>query len=491
MMFAVLIAFCSILFGIFLLKRRKHGFNMPSPPFHWLLGHIPLMGKSGSIAHEAFSKISSSYGDLIRLNLGGKDMVLVSGFDELKSIHSSEFAEDRAVPEIANLIFAGSLKETKGVLFNSGSAWKELRRFMLKTLKDLGFGKTASEETVLAETKFLMEEIGRMAKTDQEVDLDKVFNKAALNIIWNLVAGERFDYEHAKMAKLLACLDAFMLMGKKVIGQPLGTIPFLRYFPPFRATFLKCCKGMEELRNFISETIKDHEDTLDPDNPRDFIDLFLLDLGSTEHMDKSNLLISALDLFSAGSETTIKSLMYAVALLVRNPDVQKKVQEELDAAIGGKPLLTMSDKIKLPYTEATILEIWRVGNIVPISPPRRTSKPLEIGGSIIPANTMIISNTHTMHMDPKYWEDPQSFNPSRFINSQGMFVADEKVLAFGTGKRRCLGESLARMENFLFLTNLVQRFSFSPGDQGPPSLQAQGGFTNGPVPFKVKVTPRF
>merc|ERR1719167_1459389 len=101
----------------------------------------------------------------------------------MKLVHSSDHAEDRAPLEIPNRIFMGENK-TYGILFNSGPAWKELRRFTLRTLRDLGLNKSASEETVINETRALVEELRRQEVENKGVvDLDLLFNKASLNII--------------------------------------------------------------------------------------------------------------------------------------------------------------------------------------------------------------------------------------------------------------------------------------------------------------------
>jgi len=477
---------------ILLFRKKGEVAHIPSPPSSKILGHIPTMAKAGPISHLAFHKIATEMKEyVISLSLGRKSIVLLSGFEEIKSLH--EQIDTRIPFGAVTPLYVGTNK-AMGVLFNSGPVAKELRRFTLKSLRDLGFAKTASEESVLNETKTLCEELENISKTKQGVDLDKTFNKAALNVIWNLVSGERYDYSHAKMQKLIDFADVFMLMGRQIIGKPLGNFPILRFLPPFRSLFQKSAKGMMELRSFIRSTISEHESTIDVNNPRDFIDMFLVEMGDKEDtmgaFTKENMVITCLDLFVAGSETTSKSLMFAVALLVRHPEVQAQLQEELDSVISGE-MLTMSDRPNLPFTEATINEIWRFGPVAPVSPPRLTNKPAKAGSVTIPSGVVVISNSHTVHRDPKNWDNPHIFDPSRFINNQGQFEANEKNMPFGLGKRRCLGESLARMEMFLFFANIFHRFEFSGVEGDLPSLDHQGGFTNGLYPFRVHIQPRF
>ena len=88
-------------------------------------------------------------------------------------------------------------------------------------------------------------------------------------------------------------------------------------------------------------------------------------------------------------------------------------------------------------------------------------------------------------MDKQYWDDPEQFRPERFITDDGKLRFDERVVPFGIGKRRCPGESLARMETLMMFANILRDFSFSAGT--PPDLSPEAGFTNGPPKFKMRV----
>ena len=89
-------------------------------------------------------------------------------------------------------------------------------------------------------------------------------------------------------------------------------------------------------------------------------------------------------------------------------------------------------------------------------------------------------------MDQEYWKDPEVFRPERFMQD-GKFRVDERNIPFGIGKRRCIGESLARMENFLFFATMIKHFKFSCVDGVMPDIRPVGGLTNRPAPFLMKV----
>ncbi len=148
---------------------------------------------------------------------------------------------------------------------------------------------------------------------------------------------------------------------------------------------------------------------------------------------------------------------------------------------------------KMPYTEAVLLEIQRLGNIAPNSLLHATSKTTRIGNYVLPAGTTINSSMLSIMMDPKAFPDPEQFKPERFIDSSnGSFVPHPNVVPFGVGKRRCLGESLAKTELFIFFTGLIEKFEIKLADEKKkPTTQYRPGITLTPHPFKVRFIPRY
>jgi len=367
--------------------------------------------------------------------------------------------------------------------------WRELRRFTLKSLRDLGFAKSCSEEAIIEECKVLLDNIrASVGGEEGEVDLEKSLNCAALNIVWNLVAGQRFLYDDPQMKEIVRVAGDFMGLGKDVITKPFGFLPFLRFVPPYRSKFLRLSKSFQDFTKFMEAAIKEHEESLDENNPRDFIDMFLIQSKNDTRQiyTKKQLISICVDLFVAGSETTSKSLLYSIAVLIRHPDVQEKVHASLSSVSGD--IVTMKDKAQLSYVEATISEVWRFCNIAPFGPPRHPHQDTAIGDKIIPAGANVMYNTFTLHMDKKCWGDPEIFRPERFLDAEGFFKPNEMLQPFGIGRRKCLGESLARMENFLFFANIFKTFKFSKAGDTLPSLDPDVGFTNGPHPFKTRIT---
>merc|ERR1712241_1328853 len=129
-----------------------------------------------------------------------------------------------------------------------------------------------------------------------------------------------------------------------------------------------------DIQDMMAESIKQHQQTLDMEDPRDFTDSMLIEINKTTDTTSSfygefgieNLRNTLFDLFLAGSETTSTTLTWAALYMVRYPEIQSKVQHELDTVVGHNRLPNMEDKRNLPYVEAVIMEIQRHACIVPL-----------------------------------------------------------------------------------------------------------------------------
>merc|ERR1712227_363832 len=494
-----------ILFKVYINRKKPKQWTkntIPGPAAHPLFGNFVTMSKLDKVPYVAFDFLTQNFGPIVRLLLGPSTMVILGRYKEIKEAMNNELLDDRDSSPTADLIrfgknvfeeisFFGRGIQPKNSKISSIEKWRELRRFTLKSLRDLGFGKSCSEEAIIDECKILVDNIkDNIQGIEDEINLDKNLNCAALNIIWNLVAGQRFLYNDQKMKERVKVVGEFMGLAKDVLGKPFGFIPFLRFFPPYRKKFIRLSEAFREFHQYIHEAIKEHRETIDEDNPRDLIDMFLIESqNDTSGIFTEKQLISiCVDLFVAGSETTSKSLQYAIAVLIRYPEVQAKLHANLDSV--KRDVITCKDKPDLAYVEAVLSEIWRFCNIAPFGPPRYAHQDVPVGDVVIPAGATIMYNTYTLHMDKDYWGDPEVFRPERFLDEQGKFKNNEMLNPFGIGRRKCLGESLARMENFLFFVNIFKNFKFSQVGDSPPSLEPDIGFTNGPYPFETKVTLR-
>uniref|UniRef100_A0A673CFA7 Cytochrome P450 2K1-like n=1 Tax=Sphaeramia orbicularis TaxID=375764 RepID=A0A673CFA7_9TELE len=168
-------------------------------------------------------------------------------------------------------------------------------------------------------------------------------------------------------------------------------------------------------------------------------------------------------------------------------EFKDQVQEEISRVIGTRQV-QVEDRKNLPFTDAVIHETQRLANIVPMALPHKTSEDVTFQGYFIKKGTTVYPLLTSVLYDESEWEKPYSFNPAHFLDKDGKFVKRDAFMPFSAGRRICLGESLARMELFLFFTSILQHFRFTP----PPGvkeedldLTPQVGFTLSPSLHKI------
>ncbi|OWR43710.1 putative cytochrome P-450 [Danaus plexippus plexippus] len=197
-----------------------------------------------------------------------------------------------------------------------------------------------------------------------------------------------------------------------------------------------------------------------------------------------------MDMFMAGTETTTKSMSFCFSYLVREQKVQKKAQEEIDRVIGRNKTPALNDRPNMPYNEAIMLESIRHFMGRTFGVPHRALQNTTLAGYNIPKDTMVVSNFPNILMDDDLYPEPYSFKPERFMLDGRLSVPDH-FFPFGLSKHRCMGDVLAKCNMFVFITTMLQRFSFLPVPGEPlPSLDHVDGATASAAPFKALIIPR-
>jgi coumaroylquinate(coumaroylshikimate) 3'-monooxygenase len=148
-------------------------------------------------------------------------------------------------------------------------------------------------------------------------------------------------------------------------------------------------------------------------------------------------------MITAGTDTTVISVEWAMAELLRNPRVQEKLQEELDHVVGRDRVLSETDFPNLPYLQAVVKESLRLHPPTPLMLPHRASASVKIAGYDIPKGANVVVNVWAVARDPAVWDSPLEFRPERFLRENiDIKGADFRVLPFGAGRRVCPGAQL-------------------------------------------------
>ncbi|CAO2588154.1 Cytochrome P450 2J3 [Lemmus lemmus] len=480
----LLLAVVVFLFLVDYLKKRRPKNYPPGPrplPFVGCLFYL-----DPKQPYLALHKFVKKYGNILSVDFTNVPSVVVTGMPLIKEVFTQLEPNflNRPVTHLRKRLF-----KKNGLIFSSGQTWKEQRRFALMTLRNFGLGKKSLEQRIQEEASHLVEAIKE--EGGQPFDPHFNINNAVSNIICSITFGERFEYQDSRFQEMLKLLDEAMCLESSLMCQLYNIFPWImKYLPGSHQTVFR---NWDKLKLFVSSIIDDHRRDWNPDEPRDFIDAFLTEMTKypekTTSFNEENLISSTLDLFFAGTETTSTTLRWALLYMALYPDVQEKVQAEIDRVIGQKRQASLADRESMPYTNAVVHEVQRMGNIVPLNVPREVSKDTSLNGFHFPKGTILLTNLTELHSDPKEWATPETFNPEHFLEN-GQFKKRESFLPFSMGKRACLGEQLARSELFIFFTTLLQNFTFKPPVNEKLSLKFRMGLTLSPVSHHLCAVPR-
>ncbi|XP_041673056.1 cytochrome P450 2K1-like isoform X2 [Cheilinus undulatus] len=348
----------------------------PGPRPLPLIGNLLQLGKS---PHITLNKLSKKYGPVFTFNFGPQKMVVLAGHRTIREalVSSDAFAEREAVPIIHDL------KLTDGIVFANGDSWKEMRHFALTNMRDFGMGRKACEEKIIEESQYLIDLF--KDKNGKAFDPAQSVNRAVSNIISSIVYGNRFEYDDPVFISMVdRAVKNTQLMGSASL-QLYNFFPRLFKWVGVRKQLMK---GSMINREHMKELIKGLQDTLNPQMCRGVVDSFLVRKNQLEasgnmnsHYHEDNLLVTVVNLFTAGTDTTASTIRYGLLLMAKYPEIQDQIQEEISRVIGSR-LLQSQDRKNLPYTDAVIHEIQRISNTVPQTI-HRTSKDVTFQGYFI------------------------------------------------------------------------------------------------------------
>ncbi|NXE53569.1 CP2DH protein, partial [Casuarius casuarius] len=433
-------------------------------------------------------QLHKKFGNVFHLQNCWTNVVVLNGYKTVKEalVHRSEDFADRPYTPVYEHLGYGSKSEGK-----YGHVWKELRKFTLSTLRSFGMGKKSLEERVTKEAGFLCSAVG--SEEGRPFDPRFLVNNAVCNVICTTIYGERFDYGDKTFKRLIHLFENFLNEETGFLPQLLNVVPILLRIPGVPQ---KVFRGQKEFMDFIDILVHKHMESWNPAHIRDFTDAFLKEMQKGKVAEENgfnynNLRLVTADLFAAGSETTSTTLRWAFLYMLLHPEIQNKVQAEIDKVIGRERSPTMEDQVNMPYTNAVIHEVQRYGDVTPLGLPHMTYRDIEFQGFFIPKGTTVITNLTSVLKDEAVWEKPNQFYPEHFLDVNGQFVKREAFMPFSAGRRVCLGEQLARMELFIFFTTVLQKFTFVlPEDQPRPREDGYFALSRSPYPYLLRAVPR-
>ncbi|XP_035709480.1 cytochrome P450 2C23 isoform X2 [Folsomia candida] len=442
----------------------------PGPRGIPLFGYLPFLG---TIPCKTVAQLSKKWGPIFTLKLGQFPVVFINDYQKMKELYKLETTTGRAhLP----------LFEKRGVFglgLLEGEDWREVRKFLLRCLRDSGFGKRSMEGSIQEEVSQTINFIRK--NLHKPMYLKPLIEVAVINALWFLMTSEKYDIEDPTKKKVADVLSEG-LSDQNIVG--IATfLPWLAKLIPNYSGYAKALKYFGAPEELATDIVQKHVKSYDPGNERDFIDQAMSKIYATT--DESSMF------YKDVGNTMSSSLGWALLYLSMWPDKQAKVHREIDAEIGRSRIPSIEDRGRMPYMESTMAEVMRFSTMVPFGLLHKSLEDIEFEGYSFPKGTLFLANLYHVFKDEEYWVDPNNFRPERFLSSDGKFKRDERLIPFFIGKRTCIGESLAMIEFFLFLTRLLQHFRFelSP-DEPVPHIGPRSGFILPPPKHKLVIFER-
>ena len=187
-----------------------------------------------------------------------------------------------------------------GIINTDGPIWTEQRRFALKHLRDMGFGKKSLDSLMVQEIDVVIDKL--LEQKDGIITMKSTFNASILNCLWQIATSRRLEPGHPDTKKVIEIINSqFQTSLINFFVYP----SFGKYLP-----LRKLDHSFIELKNMLKGIISEHKKDIDYDNPRDFIDVYLTEMRSNPNFDEQHLTVICLDFLQAGSDTTSTTLLF-------------------------------------------------------------------------------------------------------------------------------------------------------------------------------------
>ncbi|CAK9182861.1 unnamed protein product [Ilex paraguariensis] len=441
--------------------------NLPPSPFLTLplIGHLYLLKKP---FHQTLSKISYQHGPVVFLWFGSLPILIVSSPSAAEECFTKNDIVFANRPPLLIGKYLG-YNHTSLAWAPYGDHWRNLRR--IASLEVLSSHRLQTLSHIrLEEVRTLICQLFRVSteSPDRTVDMKSALFELTFNVMTRMITGKRYYGENVENSEEAKRFQELLAEMTRVLpeSQLLDFLPWMRWFG-FRKVEENLIVIHEKRDKFMQNLIEEYRgmetkslSAADRGRKKTIIEVLLsLHQEEPEYYTDDIIRSLMLVLLQAGTETTAGTMEWAFSFLLNNPEVLKKAQAEIDLCVGQDRLIDDFDVAKLPYLGCIINETLRMQPAAPLLIPHNSSDECMVGGFRIPRGTILLVNAWAIQHDPKIWVDPKKFKPERFEGLEGT-TDGFKLMPFGSGRRGCPGESLARRVLGLALGSLIQCFDW-------------------------------
>jgi cytochrome P450 len=472
----------------------RHPSLPPGPPTVPLLGNLDIFPTE--FAHYKFTEWARQYGDIYSLKIGPKTAVVITSMEVVKELMEKRSGNtaDRPPSFIVDKVTGG----LSMVLARYGHEWRVLRKTAHAILTPSAV--TAHLPIQLAESVQVMYDL---LKTPEYFYTH--IRRYSNSVIMSVLYGKRCPrYETREATLFFEAQHLWELSLEPGAHPPIDVFPFLQHIPRRWAPWKKLCEETRKLQRELYFGLMDEcEERVRKGKVNDCYMEEIIRRKEEFGLDRELAGYFGGVMIEGGSDTTSSFLQSLILLLVAFPNIQQKAHEEMDRVVGDQRTPDLDDIARLPYIQALVKETHRMRPVAPLAVPHANREEEQYRGYVIPKGSTIFVNVWGMFHDPNIFEDPETFNPDRYLNNEhgtkaGVDNSNFRAsMPFGSGRRLCPGIHLANNSLILNTMNLVWGFSFECA-VNPTSghsiavdiFDYEKGILTAPKPFKCKITCR-
>lgn len=459
--------------------------RVPPGPSGW-----PLVGQGLTLslnkAYLKFTEWNKTFGDIASFSFFGRRVVILSNPEVIRrAFHGAEYGvmmSDRPQSFIGQYV----ADMNKDILFRQyDSTCQKLKSTTVRAMHDVITGSDIYYGNLRKEIQNYVKCL--QSRSDSDIDIIQPINLSLCRLIGCLFTGELLA-DNDEMLTTIVALDHLgdaMVMPETHLVFKL--FPFLRFLPgSYGRMYRQLMDHKRKLRDFIFT-----ENTKRTFRAESLIYKLLQQQKSEPWLTDDFIVGVLMDLINTATLTSQGVLSGFLFLLVHFKDVQSKVRQEINDVIGKERQPCHTDRQKMPYTFACILETLRYQSHLGITATHTASCDVTFDGYSIPKGASIYGNLWAVHHDERFWSEPWSFKPERFLDENGSLIEYEQrhrfLMPFGVGHRSCMGVSMTYDRMFLYITTLLQHHELSP----PVSQSLPSHDPRELIPGTVLQAPRF
>ncbi|KAK8587116.1 hypothetical protein V6N12_021628 [Hibiscus sabdariffa] len=408
---AMALLFLTPFLVLILISRLRRKRFPPGPKGLPIIGNMMMMDQ---LTHRGLAKLAHTYGGIFHLKMGFLHMVAISNPEMARQVlQVQDYIFSNRPVTIATSYLTYDRADMDFAHY--GPFWRQMRK--LSVMKLFSRKRAESWESIRDEVDSHVKAVA--SNTGNAVNMGELIFNLTKNIIYRAAFGSISQQGQEEFIRILQ--EFSELFGAFNIAD---FIPWLGWADP-QGLSTRLEKARSALDKFIDTIIDDHIDKKMRNNG-DMVDALLTfyteeakvnqseDLQSSIKLTRDNIKAIIMDVMFGGTETAASAIEWALAELMRNPEEMKRVQQELAEVVGLDRRVEESDLDKLTYLKCTLKETLRLHPPIPLLL-RETAEDAVVAGYQIPARSRVMINAWAIGRDKNWWEEPDSFKPSRFL----------------------------------------------------------------------------